>query len=274
MKKQFLIMISLLLIFISGCQSNKTEAAFSPRKETAIPIILVPGTNATENRFDEFTDDLKISYLHKADALKVTVKKDQTLSYSGKALTSKNHRPFIVIAFEDNSEKGILKQAEWLAIALNDLYEKYHFSTFDAIGHSNGGLVLTNFLEYHSTEIEPHLRKLVTVSTPYNDTDEKDNGSAHDLKKLPKKTNLLQTFIDRKGFIPKSISVLNITGDLKNNHVSDGIVPVNSALAGELIYKGTVSSYSSKIYNGNDTGHSDILSNKHVQTRIIHFLFK
>lgn len=84
----------------------------------------------------------------------------------------------------------------------------------------------------------------------------------------------MQTFIDRKGFIPKSISVLNITGDLKNNHVSDGIVPVNSALAGELIYKGTVSSYSSKIYNGNDTGHSDILSNKHVQTRIIHFLFK
>ncbi|SLM91225.1 hypothetical protein FM106_02950 [Brachybacterium faecium] len=38
MKKQFLIMISLLLLFISGCQSNKTEAAFSPRKETAIPL--------------------------------------------------------------------------------------------------------------------------------------------------------------------------------------------------------------------------------------------
>lgn len=117
---------------LTGCQPH--DKPFSPRKETAIPIVLVPGTHATEDRFDAFTADLSTAY-HQATTMKITVMKDLTLDYSGAKLTPDTHRPFIVIAFEDNSEHGILDQVQGLAIALEDLYQRYHFKQFDAVGH-------------------------------------------------------------------------------------------------------------------------------------------
>lgn len=236
--------------------------------------MLVPGTHATEDRFDSFTTDLSNSYRHKATTMKITVTKELTLDYSGAKLTPDTHRPFIVIAFEDNSEHGILNQAEGLAIALEDLYQRYHFKQFDAVGHSNGGLVLTNFLEYHSTEVKTQLRQLVTVATPYNDTRLKDNGTSKDLTKIPTKTHLLTNFIDRNSFIPKSLAMLNITGDIKGDHGSDGIVPVNSALSGALIYQDVIQSYQEKVVTGKGTSHSDILIDDTTQAAIIAFLYQ
>lgn len=187
--------------------------------------------------------------------MKITVMKDLTLDYSGAKLTPDTHRPFIVIALED-------------------LFQRYHFKQFDAVGHSNGGLVLTNFLEYHSSEIKSQLRHLVTVTTSYNDTKQTDNGTNSDITKIPTKTHLLTNFIDRNVFIPKSITLLNITGDIKDNHESDGIVPVNSALSGSLIYKDVIQSYREKVVTGKGAGHSDILEDDATKEAIIEFIYR
>ena len=67
----------------------------------------------------------------------------------GKHLNTKEPNPMIVIGFENNRDgySNIKQQIESLKIALTYLLDHHHFTEFKAVGHSNGGLVLTGLLE-------------------------------------------------------------------------------------------------------------------------------
>jgi len=65
------------------------------------PTIMVPGSEATQERFNETLASLN-KQGKKHSILKLTVHKDNSISYSGQIAASDN-RPYIVVAFADNS---------------------------------------------------------------------------------------------------------------------------------------------------------------------------
>ena len=89
-----------------------------------------------------------IAFLEKQSLLKIKVNKDDSIEMEGR-LNTKEPNPMIVIGFENNRDgySNIKQQIESLKIALTYLLDHYHFTEFKAVGHPNGGLVLTGLLE-------------------------------------------------------------------------------------------------------------------------------
>ncbi len=120
------------------------------------PIILIPGSSATEDRFNTLITQLNAQTTGHS-LLKITVKTNGTMTYSGK-IAARNTEPYIVVAFENNKDgyNNIKKQAEWFNIAFKQLAKTYNFNRFRGIGHSNGGLIFTLFLEkyYNDSDVQ------------------------------------------------------------------------------------------------------------------------
>ena len=216
------------------------------------PTILVPGSDATQERFNELISDLN-SREKNHSVLKLTVKKDSRITYSGK-VNNKDRQPFIVIAFENNQDgyANIKKQAEWLDLAMVSLQEKYKFKRFNAIGHSNGGLNWTIFLEKYYDSDDFDMQNLLTIGTPYN----------FEETNVSNKTQMLKDLTAAKDKIPASLSVYNLAGT--ESYDGDKIVPFASVETGKYIFQKTAKHYTQVTVSGDEAGHSDLPSNPEV----------
>ncbi|KAF0507543.1 alpha/beta hydrolase [Pediococcus pentosaceus] len=233
---------------------HKNVTAISKRHDSNMsPVIFIPGSSATQNRFDGLIDKLNDRRGKRHSLLKVTVHTNDRISYSG-SIRPRDNEPFIVVGFENNKDgySSIKKQAKWFSIAFNALAKKYQFNNFKAIGHSNGGLVYTMYLENYFNRDDISIKKLMTIGSPYNFSE----------TSLSHKTQMLSDFIKQRKKIPKTLSVYSIIGT--QNFDNDGIVPARSAEAGEYIYQGQAQHYTEITVTGNDAQHSDLPQNQQI----------
>jgi len=230
--------------------------ATSEPVEIQTPTIFVPGTNGTVNRFNGLIKALD----SKADVLKVTVATDGTVSSKGK-LTSTAEHPIIVIAFEDSSDETLPVQGKWYQLALHYIQEKYSFETYNYLGHSNGGLVITSYLEEFQQTGDPELAKLITLGTPYNDTSKKYNEAVTSFTQLKETSDLLEGYLTNLENIPDTIEMLNIAGEVDDT-ASDNTVPVQSVFSGRYIYQDQVAEYQEVLIEGENTSHSELVENQ------------
>jgi uncharacterized alpha/beta hydrolase family protein len=233
---------------------HKNVTAISKRHDSNIsPVIFIPGSSATQNRFDGLIDKLNDRRGKRHSLLKVTVHTNDRISYSG-SIRPRDNEPFIVVGFENNKDgySNIKKQAKWFSIAFNALAKKYQFNNFKAIGHSNGGLVYTMYLENYFNRDDISIKKLMTIGSPYNFAE----------TSLSHKTQMLSDFIKQRKKIPKTLSVYSIIGT--QNFDNDGIVPARSAEAGKYIYQGQAQHYTEITVTGNDAQHSDLPQNQQI----------
>lgn len=233
---------------------HKNVTAISKRHDSNMsPVIFIPGSSATQNRFDGLIDKLNDRRGKRHSLLKVTVHTNDRISYSG-SIRPRDNEPFIVVGFENNKDgySNIKKQAKWFSIAFNALAKKYQFNNFKAIGHSNGGLVYTMYLENYFNRDDISIKKLMTIGSPYNFSE----------TSLSHKTQMLSDFIKQRKKIPKTLSVYSIIGT--QNFDNDGIVPARSTEAGEYIYQGQAQHYTEITVTGNDAQHSDLPQNQQI----------
>lgn len=233
---------------------HKNVTAISKRHDSNMsPVIFIPGSSATQNRFDGLIDKLNDRRGKRHSLLKVTVHTNNRISYSG-SIRPRDNEPFIVVGFENNKDgySNIKKQAKWFSIAFNALAKKYQFNNFKGIGHSNGGLVYTMYLENYFNRDDISIKKLMTIGSPYNFSE----------TSLSHKTQMLSDFIKQRKKIPKTLSVYSIIGT--QNFDNDGIVPARSAEAGKYIYQGQAQHYTEITVTGNDAQHSDLPQNQQI----------
>lgn len=233
---------------------HKNVTAISKRHDSNMsPVIFIPGSSATQNRFDGLIDKLNDRRGKRHSLLKVTVHTNDRISYSG-SIRPRDNEPFIVVGFENNKDgySNIKKQAKWFSIAFNALAKKYQFNNFKAIGHSNGGLVYTMYLENYFNRDDISIKKLMTIGSPYNFSE----------TSLSHKTQMLSDFIKQRKKIPKTLSVYSIIGT--QNFDNDGIVPARSAEAGKYIYQGQAQHYTEITVTGNDAQHFDLPQNQQI----------
>ena len=151
-------------------KSNITELA-EWRNSRLSPVIMIPGSSATPNRFDTMVKKINAHAPQKHSLLKIKVWNSGKITYSGK-IRPKDNEPFIVVGFQNNHDGygNIKKQAAMFNRVFGILCSRYHFNNFKAIGHSNGGLIYTLFFEkyFHQYSDREHVDQIMTIGTPYN----------------------------------------------------------------------------------------------------------
>lgn len=218
------------------------------------PIIMIPGSSATENRFDGLVNKLNQDRQGtKHSLLKVKVWNDGTITYSG-SIDSKDNEPIIVIGFENNKDgySNIKKQAKMVNQAFEALQSKYNFNNFKGLGHSNGGLIYTAFIENYLGDYDVDLKTLMTIGTPYNFTE----------TNIKNKSEMLADFIKAREAIPTTLHMYSVAGTI--TYDSDELVPDASVSAGKYIYQNQAETYTEITVTGEDAQHSDLPTNDEV----------
>ena len=218
------------------------------------PIIMIPGSSATENRFDGLVAKLNQDRQGtKHSLLKVKIWNDGRMTYSG-SIDTKDNEPIIVIGFENNKDgySNIKKQAKMVNQAFEALQSKYNFNNFKGLGHSNGGLIYTAFIENYLGDYDVDLKTLMTIGTPYNFTE----------TNIKNKSEMLADFIKAREAIPTTLHMYSVAGTI--TYDSDELVPDASVSAGKYIYQNQAETYTEITVTGEDAQHSDLPTNDEV----------
>ncbi|CAJ2231589.1 alpha/beta hydrolase [Companilactobacillus paralimentarius] len=259
--KNFKYLIAMLLFFIilgipSYIWTRKNVTTLAGRYNSPMtPIIMIPGSSASANRFDDLVKTVNNKYGEHHSLLKLTVHTDDSITYSGK-IRANDTQPFFVVGFQNNEDgySNIKKQARWFNIAFNAIKKRYRFNSFNALGHSNGGLIWTMFLENDFNDSNLNINQLLTVGTPYNF--EEKNTSNH--------TQMLNDLIKKRDKIPNNMTYYSIAGT--QLYSDDGIVPLGSVDAGKYIYEGQAKHYTLITLTGNKAQHSDMIASNQFIT--------
>ena len=248
-----LFLISLVVPSYSWTRKNvqKIEKFYNSKLS---PIIMIPGSSATENRFDGLVTKLNQDRQGtKHSLLKVKVWNDGTITYSG-SIDAKDNEPIIVLGFENNKDgySNIKKQAKMVNQAFEALQEKYNFNNFKGLAHSNGGLIYTAFIENYLEDYDVDLKTLMTIGTPYNFTE----------TNIKNKSEMLADFIKNREAIPTTLHMYSVAGTI--TYDSDELVPDASVSAGKYIYQNQAASYTEITVTGEDAQHSDLPTNDEV----------
>lgn len=260
-----LVILIIFVLAVPGLNWMKKDnhSRAQRRKSMLSPVIMIPGSSATNQRFNGLISQLNSKTYQKHSVLKIEVYQNGSLSYSG-SINKGDNEPFVVIGFQNNHDgyNNIKKQAGWLDEAFYELQQDYKFNNFKAFGHSNGGLIWTYWLEHYYSDYscEIKMRKLMTLATPYNFNESNINH----------KTQMLSDLIARNRKLPKSLQVISLSGG--KSYDSDGIVPEASVNAGKYIFQKQVKSYTLMNVTGNGADHTDLPQNKQVVSTIRQYL--
>lgn len=222
------------------------------------PVIFIPGSSANQDRFDNLFQQMHLGKRKlKRSVLKITVQKNDKIKTSG-SIAARDQEPFIVIAFQNNQDgyTNISQQTRWLKIAMNYLTNNYNFNNFSAIGHSNGGIIWTWYLEKYFNRNDLTINSLMTVGTPYNSLE----------SNIKNETAIFRQLYRNKENLPASLIVYAIAGT--KNYQDDGIVPYQSVEAGKYIYQKQVKKYTQITVTGENSSHGSLLDNPQV-TRLV-----
>lgn len=254
--RQILVILTAFIVIFTGLAfwwSKQNIDTLRTRQQSQLsPVIMIPGSSASVNRFDRLVTAINRMDHRNHSLLKVKVYNDNKITYTGRIRPGDNE-PFIVVGFQNNHDgySNIKKQARMFNHAFNQLKVRYNFNNFKGIGHSNGGLIYTYFLEHYFKERQITINRLMTIGSPYNFAEP-----------TSRRTQMLSDFIKYRNHLPKNLTMYSIAG--AENYVEDGLVPLSSVQAGKYIYQDTVRHYTQITVTGRLAQHSDLPQNHEV----------
>lgn len=259
MKNIIIGILSVLLIISVGFNLNFLVSKQVSKLRS--PVVMVPGSSASWDRYDTMIKKINQSSGHKHSVLKLKVMNDGSINEKG-SVNQHDREPFIVIGFENNHDgyENIQKQTRMLDKALRLAQRTYHFHSMKFLGHSNGGLVITLWLEkYYENFDESYdvdVERLMMIASPFN-LDHKDGDSP-----------MLKYMIDHRQSLPSSMTVYLIEG--ASSYDEDGIVNIHSESRAKYIFQKQVKHYTVLMLTGKDAEHSSLPQNPQV----VHFVQK
>lgn len=249
------VLLILLVVFSLQWSHRNVNSLTKWHNSRMSPVIMIPGSSASVNRFDRLVNELNRGRKTPHSLLKVKVMRNDRLQYSGR-IRPNDPEPIIVVGFENNHDGygNIKQQARWFNLAFQALTRQYNFNNFKAIGHSNGGLIYTYFLEHYYSRYQrtERLKRLMMIGSPYNFNE----------KSMSHQTQMLSDFIKYRRRLPRNLSVYLVAGT--QTYTSDGLVPLNSVLTGKYIYQNQVKHFTTVMVSGNNAQHSDLPQNTQI----------
>ncbi|WP_162921712.1 alpha/beta hydrolase [Listeria costaricensis] len=249
------VLVSAAMLTLHFTQQKAAEKPAAVDLSKQVPIIAIHGTGGGTYTFDEAREALTRRGEIRGE-LAVTVRHDQSLEFSG-SLDQNAQHPFISIAFEENEAEP----SEWangLTGALKELKRLYQFKEVDALGYSNGGLALVDYLEKPESKTGlPDMRRLIVLGAPFNDLDMEQNEEPVSADDTEEHSDMLDDLLSKKNQIPASLEVLSVAGNLEDTD-SDGIVPLESALSSRLIFEHQAKDYQEIVLTSPDADHGNL----------------
>lgn len=200
-----------------------------------VPTVFVHGFKGGPSSFNHMLDRFQENYHWGKKTMVCRVNKSGHLYISGGIPSYQKKNPFVQVIFENN-RASIHDTTDWLKEIMEVLSLRYHVKEINVVGHSMGGLVLTNYIEQtYGQKNYPRIQKLITLGSPFKGIEREsyyqnvyNTGPAvHDLK--ANSLLLRSLFVHRDQFDPH-IQVLSIAGVVLDGELGDGVVSLDSAL--------------------------------------------
>ncbi|VDG20315.1 hydrolase [Lactobacillus pentosus] [Lactiplantibacillus mudanjiangensis] len=200
--------------------------------------------------------------------VQVQVNRQGDLKFRGQFQTYDN-RPYLKI----NLPKGDIttkQQAKWLKFALQQARRRFKFKHFNLISYGDGGLVATQYLMQTSAALTP--KNLVAVATPFNGLSTHTNSDETTAVDTAHQTATLKSFIAQRSKLQRHVRVLLVAGHAKHKSFGDGVVPIQSALAGQSIFRNHVTQYDQQVIHTWRASHARLFNSWRLVNKIQSFM--
>ena len=158
------VVIGLVYLFIRSTQVQSQNSKLNP--EDTIPTVFVHGYKGTYNSFKSMMNRFDHQYNWGKRTMLCYVDTRGHVTFKGSLPIGQKH-PLIQVVFENN-RSTITDTSIWLEKIMKTLKGKYNVDQVYLVGHSMGGLVLTQYLE--STDGNgkfPVPLKFIAISSPF-----------------------------------------------------------------------------------------------------------
>ena len=278
------VMIVLLWFFWPSQKENAPKAAHinqkqvttTPKEVKAYPVTLFfHGYGGTKYSMGGIIQRLCSRYQAK-HTLDLTVNTDGTIQTSG-TFEQADRLVLINVLFADNKNNE-WNQAEWIYQALQFVKTQYHVEKVNVVGHSMGGVSLFRFLETYQNQGElPTVEHFISIAAPFNEFLDTSNEQSVDdlLQQGPTQISpRYQDFQNNIANFPKNVQVSLFAGQLSASDLSDGTVPLTSALAVNQLLSSQQIPVETFVFKGVLAQHSALHANPKVDKRIAEILWK
>ncbi|MBO1299726.1 MULTISPECIES: alpha/beta fold hydrolase [unclassified Enterococcus] len=275
-----------VLLFLAGCQTQEnttskettsTETTTTSQVESVekatVPTLFIHGYKGTVNSFKGMLERLETENKGQQEIV-LTVDVNGNVQAQG-ALSKQATNPMVQVLFEDN-ENNEWNQTEWIRACLVYLQTTYQIDKVNIVGHSMGGVSGLRYLvTYGQEQALPQVQKFVALGAPFNDfVDDSGQGLAELLENGPAVvSSRYQDYQSLIGNLPSDTQFLLLAGQLSETDLSDGTVPLNSALAVNALLKQHGNPVTEKVEEGEGASHSMLHENEEVDREVSQFLW-
>lgn len=255
---------------------NQKQVTTTPKEVKAYPVTLFfHGYGGTKYSMGGIIQRLCSRYQAK-HTLDLTVNTDGTIQTSG-TFEQADRLVLINVLFADNKNNE-WNQAEWIYQALQFVKTQYHVEKVNVVGHSMGGVSLFRFLETYQNQGElPTVEHFISIAAPFNEFLDTSNEQSVDdlLQQGPTQISpRYQDFQNNIANFPKNVQVSLFAGQLSASDLSDGTVPLTSALAVNQLLSSQQIPVETFVFKGILAQHSALHANPKVDKRIAEILWK
>lgn len=255
---------------------NQKQVTTTPKEVKAYPVTLFfHGYGGTKHSMGGMIQRLSSRY-QATHTLDLTVNTDDTIQTSG--TFEQADKPVLInVLFADNKNNE-WNQAEWIYQALQFVKTQYHVEKVNVVGHSMGGVSLFRFLETYQNQGElPTVEHFISIAAPLNEFLDTSNEQSVDglLQQGPTQISpRYQDFQNNIANFPKNVQVSLFAGQLSASDLSDGTVPLTSALAVNQLLSSQQIPVEIFVFKGVLAQHSALHANPKVDKRIAEILWK
>ncbi|OUN49271.1 alpha/beta fold hydrolase [Enterococcus cecorum] len=255
---------------------NQKQVTTTPKEVKAYPVTLFfHGYGGTKHSMGGMIQRLSSRY-QATHTLDLTVNTDGTIQTSG--TFEQADKPVLInVLFADNKNNE-WNQAEWIYQALQFVKAEYHVEKVNVVGHSMGGVSLFRFLETYQNQGElPTVEHFISIAAPLNEFLDTSNEQSVDglLQQGPTQISpRYQDFQNNIANFPKNVQVSLFAGQLSASDLSDGTVPLTSALAVNQLLSSQQIPVETFVFKGVLAQHSALHANPKVDKRIAEILWK
>ncbi len=259
-----------------AAHSNQKQVTTTPKEVKAYPVTLFfHGYGGTKHSMGGMIQRLSSRY-QATHTLDLTVNTDGTIQTSG--TFEQADKPVLInVLFADNKNNE-WNQAEWIYQALQFVKAQYHVEKVNVVGHSMGGVSLFRFLETYQNQGElPTVEHFISIAAPLNEFLDTSNEQSVDglLQQGPTQISpRYQDFQNNIANFPKNVQVSLFAGQLSASDLSDGTVPLTSALAVNQLLSSQQIPVETFVFKGVLAQHSALHANPKVDKRIAEILWK
>jgi len=242
-------------------------AAITVGSTTRLPTVLLLDAKTTSEQRRQFAAGLQRNNGSQS-ILNAKVTTHGHVSFSGQ-FKDYDTRPCLQLILPTKAA-SLKQQAVWLKKGLEQAQKALKFKQFNLVSYGTGGLVATTYLEEPTGAPQP--KHLVAIATPFNGTSLRLNNNETTPVKRANQTNGLESLIAKQLNIKTKIRVMLIAGQAKGQSNGDGVVPIQSALAGQTIYRPIVKDYQQAVLNTWRASHTGMYDSWKLANLIQNFI--